>query len=218
MTDSNNTPKNNAGACTNNIDTSPPTPNAEVPGSAYPAPHAPAAEKAKTEKRKGRPPGTTEAKILQQAMLILDLKANGATDDAIKKTLGIRERDYERRLKALRENKLLARQAQGVVQEIVLRLFAMRNKVEREMDNLKAKDHFHRVKHGALILDTEREILHVSKQLGYWPPPVDAPLDAEKTADKLGESKPDDPSGLPPLESMTDEQLQQFADSLIQKA
>lgn len=200
MTDSNNTPK----------------PNSEVPGSAYPG--AEPAPKAKTPARIGRPPGTNEAKILKQAMEILELKAKGVTDEVIKKTLGLRERDYERRLKALRENKLLARQAQGVVQEIVLRLFAMRNKVEKEMDSLKAKDHFHRVKHGALILDTEREILSISKQLGYWPPPVEASLDAEKTADKMGESKPDDASGLPPLESMTDEQLQQLTDSLIQKA
>lgn len=216
MTDSNNTPKRDAGACTNPDNTSPGIPNAEVPGSPYPG--AEPAQKAKTPKRIGRPPGTNEKKILQQAMEILDLKARGVTDEVIKKTMGLRERDYERRLKALRENKLLARQAQGVVQEIVLRLFSMRNKVEKEMDNLKAKDHFHRVKHGALILDTEREILSISKQLGYWPPPIDAPLDAEKTADKIGDTKEQDASGLPPLESLTDEQLQQYADSLISKA
>lgn len=216
MTDSNNTPKDNAGACINVDHTKPGIPNADVPGSPYPG--AEPAAKAKTTKRIGRPPGTNEAKILTQAMQILDLKAKGTTDDVIKKTLGLRERDYERRLKALRENKLLARQAQGVVQEIVLRLFATRNFIETEMKNLGKKDHFHRVKHGALLLDTEREILSISKQLGYWPPPVDAPLDAEKTADKMGESKDQDSSGLPPLESLNDEQLQQYADSLISKA
>lgn len=199
-------------------------PNDAVPGSNYPAEGparpAPAAEpapRAKAEKRIGRPPGTNEAKVLKQAMEILELKAKGVTDDVIKKTFGLRERDYERRLKALRENKLLARQAQSAVQEIVLRLFAMRNKVEREMDNLGKKDHFHRVKHAQVILDAEREILNISKQLGYWPPPIDAPLDAEKTADKMGD-KDQDQSGLPPLESLTDEQLQQYTHSLIQKA
>lgn len=191
-------------------------PNQEVPGSPYPG--AEPAEKAKTPGKIGRPPGTTEKKILIQAMEILDLKAKGISDELIKKQLGLRERDYDRRLKALRENKLLARQAQGVVQEIVLRLFAMRNKLDKEMDNLKPKEHTHRVKHGTLILDTEREILSISKQLGYWPPPIDAPLAAENTADKTGDSKDNDASGLPPLESLTDEQLQQQTDSLLQKA
>lgn len=212
MTDSNNTPEDNAGACINVDHTKPGIPNAEVPGSPYPG-----AEKAKATKRIGRPPGTNEAKILQQAMQILELKAKGVKDEVIKKTLGLRERDYERRMKALRENKLLARQAQGVVQEIILRLFAVRNKVADEMDNLKAKDHFHRVKHAQVILEAEREILSISKQLGYWPPPVDAPLQAENLADKMGDKKEDE-QGLPALEGLTDEQLQQHVDSILQKA
>lgn len=173
-------------------------------------------------KRIGRPPGANADKILRDAMLILDLKAKGIADELIKKTLGIRERDYERRLKALRENKLLHRQAQSVCQEIVLRLFAMRNKVASEMDNLKSREHFHRVKHGQLILETEREIFDISKQLGYWPPTVDAPLEAEKTQDK-GTDKPaardgDLEGGLPPLESLSDDQLRQQVESLTQKA
>lgn len=198
-----------------------PSAPSSLPPRSPPAPPAPAAapaDKAKRSGRIGRPPGTTEQKVLQQAMVILELKARGNTDDAIKKALGLRERDYERRLKALRENKLLARQAQGAVQEIVLRLFATRNHIEAEMKNLGKKEHFHRVKHAALILDAEREILSISKQLGYWPPPVEASLDAEKIAEKTGEAKDQDPSGLPPLESLTDEQLQQFTDSLVQKA
>lgn len=175
-----------------------------------------------TGKTRGRPPGANAEKILRDAMVILDLKAKGVTDEAIKKTLGIRERDYERRLKALRENKLLHRQAQGVCQEIVLRLFVMRNKVASEMDNLGKKEHHHRVKHANLILDTEREIFDISKQLGYWPPPVDAPLEAESAQDKAGD-KPaaragDLEGGLPPLESLSDDQLRIHVESLTSKA
>lgn len=174
-----------------------------------------------TAKRVGRPPGANAEKILRDAMEILELKAQGVSDALIKKTLGIRERDYERRLKALRENKLLHRQAQGVCQEIVLRLFAMRNNVAKEMDGLKARDHFHRVKHGQLILETEREIFSISKQLGYWPPPVDSPLDQEqnqKPDQKPGKPDNELEGGLPALDSLTDEQLRQHVDSLTSKA
>jgi len=175
-------------------------------------------EKTRRYNKAGRPPNTTGKKILQQAMEILELKCQGKTDQFIKKFLGLRERDYDVRLKAIRENKLLAKQAQGAVQEIVLRLFATRNHIETKMKRLKKNDHFHRVKHASILLEAEREILTTAKQLGYWPPPVEATLEAEKISEKLGEKKQEDASGLPPLESLTDEQLHQYTQSLIQKA
>lgn len=175
-------------------------------------------EEKKEGKPIGRPPGSTRSKILEQAMQVLELKVKGVSDELIKKTLGIRERDYERRLKAIRENKLLHRQAQGAIQEIVLRLFVLRNTMASKLDNLKEKDHHHRVKHAQVILDTEREILSVAKQLGYWPPPIEQTMTDDAIAAKTGDKKPDEDSGLPNLETLTDDELQRHCDSLISKA
>ncbi len=158
-------------------------------------------------------------------MQVLELKVQGVPDIVIKKTLGIRERDYERRLKAIRENKLLHRQAQGACQEIVLRLFALRNVMSQKLESLKERDHFHRVKHAQVILETEREMLHTAKQLGYWPPPADAPLAHEQleaqtrgSSPAPGGTKQEAEGGLPPLETMNDAELESAIKAELDRA
>lgn len=196
-----------------NPDNTNPPLDAEKPAEAESDP-APAKAKA------GRPPGRrsqVSEKNLAQAEEILQLKVQGKSDTDIKRILKLRERDFEKRLKLIRENRLLNRQAQHACQEIVLRLFSLRNHVHGKMEGLGAKEHHHRIKHGQLVLDTEKEMLNVAKQLGFWPPPIDKPLDDENHDAKKGEKR-EDQSGLPSLDGLSDEELENAVGNLIQKA